>query len=244
MSGFALVAMGIALAVAIFLLLQTRDKMREAGRAEFIRTYQWPPGLLDKLAEKNPRFQRKETALVSQGLRQFFMAYLKGGRRYVAMPSQVADDLWHEFILYTRDYNAFCKQAFGQFLHHTPAVALAPEKRESNAGLRRVWWQCCKEEGINAKNPSRLPLLFALDSKLKISNGFVYHSNCERLRRGGDATAHCGGDFSSSSVDGGTSGFGDGDGNPTASADSGGGDSSSDSGGGDSGGGCGGGGGD
>ncbi len=59
------------------------------------------------------------------------------------MPSQVADDLWHEFILYTRDYDAFCRRAFGGFLHHTPAVVLS-EHRKSNEGLRRVWWYCCK----------------------------------------------------------------------------------------------------
>ena len=33
------------------------------------------------------------------------------GTRYVSMPSQVADDLWHEFILDIRDEN-FCRQAF------------------------------------------------------------------------------------------------------------------------------------
>jgi hypothetical protein len=236
MGGAAIGILAVALGITTIVMLRLRTKAMQAARADFIRHYTWPPGLLDKLSGKYPQFRRKESALVSQGLRQFFMAYLRSGRRYVAMPSQVADDLWHEFILYTRDYDAFCKKAFGQFLHHTPAVALAPERRESNAGLRRVWWQCCKEEGINAGNPSRLPLLFALDSKLKIPGGFVYHADCEKLRRSGEASAHCGGDFSSSSVDGSTSGFGDGDGGSTATSDGG-----SDSGGG-CGGGCGGGG--
>jgi len=40
------------------------------------------------------------------GLRQFFLAHLKSGRRYVSMPSQVADGLWHEFILFTKNYDA------------------------------------------------------------------------------------------------------------------------------------------
>ena len=34
--------------------------------------------------------------LVSRGLRQFFLAYLMSGKRYVSMPSRVADELWHE----------------------------------------------------------------------------------------------------------------------------------------------------
>lgn len=211
---------------------------RRLKRAEYIRTYAWPPGLLDKLAAHHRGFSRKETALVAQGLRQFFLAYLNGGRRHVAMPSQVADDLWHEFILYTRAYRTFCDGAFGGFLHHTPAVVLADGARKDNTGLRRVWLQCCREDGINPSNPSRLPLLFALDVKLKIPGGYRYYPDCAALRRNGDAGSQCGGDFSSTSYDGGTDGLGDSSSDNGSSSDGG-----SDGGGGD-GGGCGGGGGD
>ena len=166
-------------------------------------------------------------------LRQFFLAYLNSGRAYVAMPSQVADDLWHEFILYTRAYQAFCKEAFGGFLHHTPAVALAQGRKRDNAGLRRVWLQCCRLDGINPVKPTRLPLLFALDTKLNIPGGYRYEPDCAQLRRHGDAGTQCGGDFSSSSYDGGTDGMGDGGRSDSGSSDGGG-----------DGGSCGGGGGD
>ena len=213
-------------------------------RADYIRTFRWPPGLLKRLEKHHPGFERKDSALVSRGLRQYFLAYLMSGKRYVSMPSQVADDLWHEFILYTREYDAFCRRAFGGFLHHTPAVVLS-EHRKSNEGLRRVWWYCCKYENLDPVKPTRLPLLFALDSKLNIPNGFVYHPDCEELRKSGSGTAYCGGDFADSSVDGSSAGFGDGDasghGGDSGSSDGG---SGGDSGGGGScGGGCGGGGG-
>lgn len=181
---------------------------RQLKRANFIRSYEWPTGLLDKL-EKKHGFGRKQSALVGQGLRSFFLAYLEGGRRYVAMPSQVADDLWHEFILYTREYKNFCDRAFGGFLHHTPAVMLRDGQKKDNSGLRRVWYQCCRQDNIHPSNPTRLPLLFALDTKLNISNGYRYHHDCEELRRKGDAGTQCGGDFSSDSYDGNTDGFGD-----------------------------------
>lgn len=197
-------------------------------RAEFIRTYKLPPGLLRKLAEHHPALSRKECALVSRGLRQFFIAYLMSGKRFVSMPSRVADDLWHEFILYTREYKRFCRNAFGGFLHHTPAVVLSAEKK-SNEGLRRVWWYACKYENIDPVSPTRLPLLFALDTKLSIPDGYRYHPQCEHLRKGGDGAVYCGGDFSNTAYDGGTDGFGD-----AGGGDGGGGD----------GGGCGGGGGD
>jgi hypothetical protein len=186
------------------------QSLRQYRRAEFIRSFAWPAGLLDKLALEHKGFTRKETALVGNGLRQFFLAYLLSGRKYVAMPSQVADDLWHQFILYTRDYQAFCEKAFGGFLHHTPAVVLSPEHKRNNEGLRRVWWYCCKNENIDPRNPTRLPLLFALDTKFDIPNGYRYAPNCEELRKGEAAGTQCGVEFSSSGVDGGTDGFGDG----------------------------------
>jgi len=203
--------------------------LQRLRRAEFIRTYKFPRGLLPKLEQRHPGFTRKESALVSRGLRQFFIAYLMSGKEFVSMPSVVADDLWHEFILYTREYEAFCRQAFGGFLHHSPAIVLPDEKR-SNGGLRRVWWYTCKYENIDPVNPTRLPLLFALDEKLNVPGGSLYPLESEEvaaLTRG--ARERKSGRHSSFRAEG-DSGFGD-----SGGADGGGGD-----GGGGCGGGCGG----
>ena len=229
----ALLLGGFVLALAIALALWQRTLAFQ--RERYIRTFELPRGLFESLRKRRPQLTLKECQLVAHALRQFFLAHLKSGRRFVSMPSQVADDLWHEFILYTREYKTFCRKAFGGFLHHTPAVVLS-SNRKNNEGLRRVWWHCCKEENIDPVHPSRLPLLFALDAKYKIAGGFTYHPQCEQLRQGGSGAAHCGGDFASSSVDGSTDGFGD------SSSDGSGGDSGGgDGGGGDGGGGCGGG---
>lgn len=239
------IIVGNVVVAAIILLIAGRlyGKWLTYRRAEFIRTFRWPPGLLKRLEKHHGGFERKDSALVSRGLRQFFLAYLMSGKRYVSMPSQVADDLWHEFILYTREYDAFCRRAFGEFLHHTPAVVLS-EHRKSNEGLRRVWWYCCKYENIDPVKPTRLPLLFALDSKFNIPNGFVYHPDCEQLRKNGSGAGYCGGDFADSSVDGSSAGFGDGDSGHGGGHGGGDGGSGGDSGGGGDGGGgsCGGGG--
>lgn len=228
-----------ALVVIGSLWLIGRRRLRRAQQAEFIRGYVFPPGLMSKLMQRRPGLSPKNAQLVSRGLRQFFLAHHASGRRFVSMPSQVVDDLWHEFILYTKHYDAFCRQAFGQFMHHTPAVVLSKGQTD-NTGLRRCWWFCCKDENIDPRRPSRLPLLFALDAKLGIADGFHYTADCEALRRKGlTGNVHCGGDFSSDSFDGGTAGFDD----SPSSSDGGGSDgSSSDGGSGCGGGGCGGGG--
>ena len=196
-------------------------------RIEFIQNYNFPRGLYSKLKDKNPEFGAKEFQLVARALRQFFLAHLKSGNEYVSMPSQVTDQLWHEFILYTRSYEQFCKKAFGRFLHHTPAVVLGSSKLD-NEGLRRVWWYSCKDENIDPKAATRLPLLFAIDKKLGINNGFVYSLDCKRYSGSavsagvGAGVVHCSGDFSDSGIDGGTDGFGDSDSNGGDGGDGGG----------------------
>jgi hypothetical protein len=226
----------IILALSVLLLL-IWTRWRRAVRADFIRSYALPRGLLDRLAVVRPELSLKERQLVAQALRQFFLAHLKSGGQFVSMPSQVADDLWHEFILYTRHYETFCNRAFGKFMHHTPAVALSADK-QNNTGLRRTWWYCCREENINPKSATRLPLLFAIDEKFNIINGFRYVPDCHGVKRAGQQDnggggVYCGGDMSSSSFDGSTDGLGD---SGSSFGDS----ASSDSGG--DGGGCGGGG--
>lgn len=201
----------IALLLLTIALALMWNKLRKVRRAEYIRTYPLPAGLFERLRKRRPELTLKDCQLVSQALRQFFLAYLKSGCRFVSMPSQVADDLWHEFILYTKNYDLFCKRAFGQFLHHTPAVVLGTA-HQNNTGLRRCWWYTCREENINPRDPTRLPLLFALDSKLKVADGFRYVADCSTVRRQGAGSdsggvVYCGGDFSSPSFDGGTDGF-------------------------------------
>ena len=32
------------------------------------------------------------------------------------------DDMWHTFILFTKDYTSFCQEYYGKYLHHQPTV--------------------------------------------------------------------------------------------------------------------------
>lgn len=169
------IAVGALVGVPALMLWQ---RYREFRRERYIRDAPLPLGLLDRLAKRRPELSLKDRALVAHALRQFFLVHLRARGKFVSMPSQVVDDLWHEFILYTKAYREYCGKAFGRFFDHTPAVALAADKR-NNAGLRRTWWYACKEEHIEPRRPSRLPLLFAIDAKLGIDDGFV-----ARLPRG------------------------------------------------------------
>lgn len=36
-------------------------------------------------------------------------------------PSKMVDEAWHHFILFTKQYRAFCFDHFGRMIHHVPA---------------------------------------------------------------------------------------------------------------------------
>lgn len=157
--------------------------------------------------------------------------------KFVAMPSRVVDSMWHEFILHTRAYREWCDLVLGRFMDHVPAEVLG-RKASANDGLRRAWYWACRDEAIQPRAPSRLPLLFALDAKLAIANGFHYLPDCGKTALGGaQGGAYCGESFSDGSYSGDAGGFG---GAESSSSGEGGGDSSD--GGSGCGGGCGGGG--
>jgi len=126
-----------------------------------------------KLRQQYPQFEAKDADLVERGFRQFFMACARSGGKYVAMPSKAVDAYWHALILDTKSYADWCERTLGRFLHHMPAEGLGGAA-ETNDGLRRAWFFACKDEAINPRKPSRLPLLFAVDTKLGIAGGIVY----------------------------------------------------------------------
>jgi hypothetical protein len=105
-----------------------------------------------------------------------------------------------------------------------------PSRTVASAGIKRSWRLACQRAGIDPLTATSVPLLFAIDSRLAIPDGFNYALNCTHLVAAGSNASYCASHIGcGGGCGGGCSGSGCG----------GGGDS-----GGDGGGGCGGGGGD
>lgn len=45
---------------------------------------------------------------------------LSSNEKLLSVPSKALDEVWHNYLLHTREYNAFCIEAFGKFIHHDP----------------------------------------------------------------------------------------------------------------------------
>jgi hypothetical protein len=161
-----------------------RIRLPRFGKKRFIQHYLFDSAIAQRVQAKHPQLSEQDVALVMQGLRDYFMLCQRSKRRMVSMPSQVVDDAWHEFILFTRAYQDFCCQAFGRFLHHTPAEAMA-SPTQAQDGIKRAWRLACAHEGLDPKQPRDLPLLFAIDARLGIKDGFHYTINCRQPNTAG-----------------------------------------------------------
>lgn len=170
----------ILIIIVTILYLTYRNHQQKQSlkkREKFINTYPFPKKIEEMLLKTYLHLEPKDIPLVLQGLREYFHVCNIAGKQMVSMPSQVVDVAWHEFILFTKRYDAFCQKGLGKFLHHTPAEAMQ-SKTVAQEGIKRAWKISCKRESIDAKQPTRLPLLFAIDSQLNIPDGFKYSLNC------------------------------------------------------------------
>ncbi len=185
-------------------------------RREFIDHYEFPPRVMQTVRQTYPQLSQQQVLDVTEGLRDYFHICNQAGKTMVSMPSQAVDVAWHEFILFTRDYDYFCRHGLGRFLHHTPAEAMK-SPTDAQDGIKRAWRIACARENINPRTPEKLPRLFALDASLGIANGFTYTLLCDPLNQNdGFCAGHigcssgCAGDSGSDSGDGGDGGCGGG----------------------------------
>lgn len=185
----------IIVAVAVLALIgYLLQRSRHSSRLAYIAEYRFHPMLSKKVKMAYPHLSDRDVRLVFDALRDYFHICAQAKNRMVAMPSQVVDVAWHEFILSTRSYEAFSKKAIGRFLHHTPTEVMKTPTI-AQEGIKRVWRLACAKEGISPSRPDRLPLLFAIDGLLNIADGYRYSLDC----KSGNGVGYCAGDIGCSS---------------------------------------------
>ncbi len=200
--------MMIAFAIGIYAIVRhTNLNWVVTKRRRYIDEFVFPRTISQRLQERYPHLNEAQTNDVVEGLRDYFHICNEAGRKMVSMPSQAVDVVWHEFILFTLQYQNFCKKAFGRFLHHMPAEAMK-KPTVAQQGIKLAWKLACQHEHISPRTPHRLPRIFALDALLNIPDGFTYQLNCQRRLStsgsscGGYCASHIGCSSSCSSIGG------------------------------------------
>lgn len=57
--------------------------------------------------------------------------------RYIDKSLAIIDEVWHTFILYTKDYAHFCLTHFGKYMHHAP-TSIAEAKIVSETPKKKL----------------------------------------------------------------------------------------------------------
>ena len=58
-------------------------------------------------------------------LKKFLWLCAKSDEQSALMVSKLIDELWHQFILFTREYHDFCDRFFGHYIHHNAKLTPA-----------------------------------------------------------------------------------------------------------------------
>ena len=63
--------------------------------------------------------------LFKQGLKWLWYCNHPNTKGYSSIDTSlllILDEVWHTFILYTKDYSQFCLEYFGRYIHHAPTT--------------------------------------------------------------------------------------------------------------------------
>jgi len=61
--------------------------------------------------------------------------YLAAVTNKPVVPTKKIDEGWHNFIMFTRDYNEFCHEYLGHFVHHCPVTSKTPKSDVNLAAM-------------------------------------------------------------------------------------------------------------
>lgn len=86
-----------------------------------------PPELLNRLCGRLG-YDHDEARNAWIELLRFLTVCSKSERSLA--PSKRIDEIWHEVILYTREYATICSEVCGHFIHHIPTAERDPEAYE------------------------------------------------------------------------------------------------------------------
>jgi hypothetical protein len=63
-----------------------------------------------------------ETAKIHERELKRYLILAGESNDHLGMMSTEVDNLWHTFLLFTKEYQAFCNDMFGKFIHHCPKI--------------------------------------------------------------------------------------------------------------------------
>lgn len=104
----------------------------------------------------------------------------------IPMPSETVDEIWHEFILHTKDYALFCDKHLGKFLHHTPNQDIERKKisEQEVSEILHLWTITCLQEEMDPFSEKSKPSLFYSDVELGVKEDLPNYAKMLKRKTG------------------------------------------------------------
>jgi len=174
-----------------FYVVNMEEYMRLPGSTirtlEKLWQYNLPEDIIKRLKKNFPfnSMTSKDVGICVDEFKKFIaiMVIGKKEKKGVAMTSNVIDEIWHEFVLFTLDYHEFSEMLDLQYIHHTPntkTFSFGPSASEFFfntykkyfGDLHPIWYYTMIEEEIPERsNPKNSRSISAL----------LYQSNIEEM---------------------------------------------------------------
>lgn len=94
----------------------------------------YPMAHIIKRCQKDYKYSDQDMIILEKELKRFLALSLIQDDTHAGngMYSSDVDNLWHTFILFTKEYAHFCNTYFNRFIHHIPELekASTPEQME------------------------------------------------------------------------------------------------------------------
>lgn len=142
-------------------------------KKKFPYDYEFPEFVIRKWKFKYPQLSQSDLFIAQKALLQYFeMIFDK--HKEIPMVSEIADQLWHEFIE-SSEYAQFCKDTFGYYLNHIPNNnEVIYDWRGKKIPLKMlVLYMYAKDSQLNIIN--QIPILFHIDHYVNLQGGYYFN---------------------------------------------------------------------
>lgn len=89
------------------------------------------PFLIEKLLKDHVAETAEEAEALFREVKRYIVLTRSDRTKIWAMHSLRIDEVWHQFILFTKEYAEFCQTHFGSYVHHCPSNAPRTEEEKS-----------------------------------------------------------------------------------------------------------------
>jgi hypothetical protein len=87
------------------------------------KIYEYPLDFVEQRLIKKGGFDETTAKIAVEELKKFLYICAVEDDKPIAMISPIVDEAWHTFILFTEEYENFCRNIVGRFLHHRSIIS-------------------------------------------------------------------------------------------------------------------------